>query len=715
MNGFILPYLGQIAQLKTKISQLEQSINFYKQNIQIMNQLLKANNIRYDMTLKLPANINNTTSSNVQENKKKTVAERMNSSILNEFLEICFRKSAKNHYSDEFKAFAYSLYCSSELNYRTLRSNFPFPSESCLRKRFQPQVIDFENQLSSIECVKDILIKRSKLYNIPLNQKIKATLVIDAFTTTTITPYCKQRYIDADKSNCFLFLVVPHSKNYKVFPIFLYKSKSGMSDQQTFDFINRIIDDSKASGFNLSYTSVDGDKNYQNRFITYHEKVFDAIKNLDLKTAFTIIDSLQGFQIADFLHILKNARSRLLEAIITINPAQIKDTINYYDLMNDPDINYLIKDTSTLAKLRDELPRNLFNFDTMFKIMEKHSESTLFYFFTYSLWNESIFNQKISPQTKIYFLLIALCIFFRIELYYNCVEYNSTVYEKKGVDHPFISMVTKDKLPRIVNTLLVMIKEIEESNDGTLGLNRLGSHVIENYIGRIRSLCHQDNRFETVLHNVARYELIVREFDQCFLVYKPRHTNPGGCILTQSGADFNFAYEAPLVAEWFLQKVGISEQNGENHIDAFLQSLKQFSQQNPYPKVDLPNTMNNLPIINRFYIPNVMEQEKEWEQKEIDLIDQLLLSNNEKKIYAKNTFDHSKVARKQMVQARKEILKNREWTETEDNKIIKYIKKEITLQQLRSILFLREKKLITQRKNDLIKEKNIIPPKKQNK
>lgn len=68
-----------------------------------------------------------------------------------------------------------------------------------------------------------------------------------------------------------------------------------------------------------------------------------------------------------------------------------------------------------------------------------------------------------------------------------------------------------------------------------------------------------------------------------------------------------------------------------------------------------------------------------------------------------------------MVQARKEILKNREWTETEDNKIIKYIKKEITLQQLRSILFLREKKLITQRKNDLIKEKNIIPPKKQNK
>lgn len=89
---------------------------------------------------------------------------------------------------------------------------------------------------------------------------------VDAFTTTTITPYFKQKYINAEKSNCFLFLVVPHDKRYKVFPVFLYKSESGISDETTHEFIDRIIEASEDTGFHLSYSSVDGDKNYQERF-----------------------------------------------------------------------------------------------------------------------------------------------------------------------------------------------------------------------------------------------------------------------------------------------------------------------------------------------------------------------------------------------------------------------------------------------------------------
>ena len=40
-----------------------------------------------------------------------------------------------------------------------------------------------------------------------------------------------------------------------------------MPDQQTFDFINIIHEDFKASGFNLSNTSVEGDKSYTNGFM----------------------------------------------------------------------------------------------------------------------------------------------------------------------------------------------------------------------------------------------------------------------------------------------------------------------------------------------------------------------------------------------------------------------------------------------------------------
>lgn len=367
----------------------------------------------------------------------------------------------------------------------------------------------------------------------------------------------------------------------------------------------------------------------------------------------------------------------------------------------------MIKDTSTLAKLRDELPKNLFCFDTMFKIRERHTKSTLFYFFTYSLWNEAIFNEKISPKTRLYFLFITLCIFSRLESFYNSKEFDQKVFEKKGIDHQFISFITKDKIIRIINTLIVIIKEIISSSDGKLGLNRLGSHTIENFIGRIRSLCHQDNRFETVLHNLSRYELIVRDFDQCFLVFKPRHTNPGGSVLSQEGADFDSEFEPDTIVEWLFQSVGMSDETEDNQLNAFFEKLKEFSDKYPYPKVNLPNTLNNLPILSRLYISNVISQEKEWEQKEIDLIDELLLSNNEKKIYLKKTFNHSKISCKMMVQQRKDILRNREWSQKEDDFITQYITRKITLKQLRSIIYLRDKKQITQRKNELIEKKNI--------
>ena len=67
--------------------------------------------------------------------------------------------------------------------------------------------------------------------------------------------------------------------------------------------------------------------------------------------------------------------------------------------MNDPDINYLIKDMSTLAKLRYGLPKNLYNFDTMFKIMEKAFRvNVVLLFYLFSMERISIQSENISTN-----------------------------------------------------------------------------------------------------------------------------------------------------------------------------------------------------------------------------------------------------------------------------------------------------------------------------
>ena len=595
MNGFILPYLGQISKLRLIIADLKKSIDWYKQNNQIMSELLRKNNINYQMKLKMPefSKKIQQTIQDIDNAKEKTVADEKNSKILNEMLDICFKKAKKVQYSDDFKAFSYSLYCSSELGYRSLRAHFPFPSESCLRKKFSKKVKDLEEELSSIDHVKNLLNKRSELYGNLHHKKIQCTLVIDVFTTTTITPYTKRRYIDGNKSNCFLFLIEQLNKNLKIFPVFLYETENGMADDKTFEFINKIIEYSKTTNFVLKYVSVDGDKNYQGRFVESNNLIDQLIQKKQLKSAFQVIDDNIGFQIADFLHLLKNARSRLLNANIVIRPDMTNDSVQYFELMKDKEVFDLIKDVSSLAKLRDELPKNLFCFQTLFRLIdEKYSFSTFFYFFVYTLWNESIFNVHFGPSTRKYFLKIILEIFIRIKSYYEKCTFDKNVYEKKAIDHPFVTFITKEKIPRILNTLTVLIKEIEESFDDNLGLSRLGSHPIENFIGRIRSLCHMDNRFETVLHNLARYELIVRDFESCYLEFRSRHNSPGGTVVKQMGNDFKCLFDQSFdpsnIVNWIFQYLGFDIFSKDNKLNEFLGMLQNFSIENPYSKVKLP-------------------------------------------------------------------------------------------------------------------------------
>lgn len=454
-----------------------------------MSEILDKNNIPYHYNFRYLEHMGEE-EEDIDENDEDpitTVAERMNSPILNELIDISNSTLKRINYTKEFKAFAYSLYCSSELCYRTLSEYLPFPSDSCLRKNFKEDVKELENDLSSIENVVKTLRKRSTS-----NKIINCTLVIDAFTTSIIKPYSKKKFLDSDKNNCFLFLIEPHEKNLKIFPLFLYQSDSGMANDLTISYINQIIEISKSTNFHIKYTSVDGDKFYQIRFIENYKLIDKLLKKIINEDVFRIITETIGFQIADFLHLLKNSRSRILLYKVVINPFQHDDYLDYFELLKDPNINYLINDTSTLAKLHDEYPRSLFQFQMSFYIKENYSPSTFFYFLVYSLWNEATFNTTIGPQTRKYFLHIILNVLIKLQDFYKSKQFDKSVFEKKGKDHNFISFITMDKIIRIINTLIVLIKEISEIDDDSLALSRLSSHPIENYIGRIRSLYHDD-------------------------------------------------------------------------------------------------------------------------------------------------------------------------------------------------------------------------------
>ncbi|KAK8860428.1 hypothetical protein M9Y10_012093 [Tritrichomonas musculus] len=375
-----LPYLGQISKLKTQISN-------YKFVERVSGQ-------------RSPQQKNQT------NNATPLLVELLNPKITAIFREIVevtlkFAKGQTPQYSQNLKEFCYSVYCTSETAYRSLRKQMRLPSESCLRKTFRPKVQNIKKKISDIRFTNQMLTENFLNFNVFSSiQIIPCTLIIDAFTVSAITPYSKTKFFEKAKSNCFLYLIAPHDPNLNIFPIYLYEVENGNATTYTQNCIIDIINASKNSKFLIKYCSVDGDPDYSSRFKEHFSQIFDSIQNSEELSAIETINEIQGFHIGDFIHFLKNARSILLLRNIVINPTQIDNFIQYEDLLNDINLSHLVKDCSILAKLRDELAVSLFSLQTTFSISETQNSTTFIYFLIFSLWTESILNESYSNDTR---------------------------------------------------------------------------------------------------------------------------------------------------------------------------------------------------------------------------------------------------------------------------------------------------------------------------
>lgn len=108
----------------------------------------------------------------------------------------------------------------------------------------------------------------------------------------------------------------------KIFPVFIYQSENGKANSFTENCIEQIVIESSFTPFKIKYVSVHGDSFYNRRFNYYFEKISGYIV---YNQAILAINTLPGFQITDFLHALKNARSKLINKKIVLHPSSIDE------------------------------------------------------------------------------------------------------------------------------------------------------------------------------------------------------------------------------------------------------------------------------------------------------------------------------------------------------------------------------------------------------
>jgi hypothetical protein len=111
----------------------------------------------------------------------------------------------------------------------------------------------------------------------------------------------------------------------------------------------------------------------------------------------------------------------------------------------------------------------------------------------------------------------------------------------KAYDH-HVTFASRAKLRRFVCTLTAQLLSLRSGNSN-LGLDRIGSHTEENYIGNIRSTCHGDNRPVTVSRQISRFELTCRLLSEPLIErHIAKRVNLGGVSVTTK-SDLHFSLD----------------------------------------------------------------------------------------------------------------------------------------------------------------------------
>ena len=221
----------------------------------------------------------------------------------------------------------------------------------------------------------------------------------------------------------------------------------------------------------------------------------------------------------------------------------------------------------------------------------------------------------------------------------------------------------------------------------------------------VRTICDNDNRWKVIRHNFSRYEYVNRDAENIFIPPKTKRLNYGGCVLKNGNVDFKFNHSPYELADLLLSFVRIKNNFDVNLMIEFIHALEVLVNDAPYIKVPIPNPNSGEQIMSRLInINNIYNARKEWNQDEINQLDQLLctyyhLDLNQLSQYFKCPVDKLEA----LIIERKNVLSQRPWSTNEDRIMFQLMNTQISDKSLANYFLCRNVFSIRKRRRELKK------------
>jgi hypothetical protein len=252
------------------------------------------------------------------------------------------------------------------------------------------------------------------------------------------------------------------------------------------------------------FIATDGDPCYNSFHETQFTKLFKIYCSLGLQETIENIGLQTPFWVADWLHLFKNIRNRMLKYSLCLTFKKISAYVDPKIINDILNLGPVFSDFSAIGRMRDIYPIALFRLEYVIELFSKNKIAEALYLAPVAFFIFAIRSAIISDQTRIYLLQITFELFM---IFYDEYIRNSKKLTENGPSdihvHPFKLL----SLIRTCNTVLAYIWSIQYI-DSNFPLDRLSTHPTENFFGNLRRICNDSNTFQDILHFTARNQVV---------------------------------------------------------------------------------------------------------------------------------------------------------------------------------------------------------------
>ena len=386
--------------------------------------------------------------------------------------------------------------------YEYLRRFIPLPCKQTLLNHFSVESRSWQGCLCDISNARLICKLFRRRWQVSDDTAIDVILGVDAMA---MEPVVDEMFgTKVGHNNVFMFMVQPFNPGYAPFPVHLMTQDRGNAGT---DVRQKLVDlclELKESGLFVKCVATDGDSGYNELHTKMFNKWWPAFCRGGIESALHELALHAQPIIGDFLHILKNARSRVIKNNVCLLPDG-SDSFCGKDLNQVLNLGNVLLDQTSKGKMRDSYALELFKLESFLQLVDTKNWHMAFYIMPYCLWEQIVRNPALALQTR---RDLIVCV---IEIFSYHLEVST---------HLDLSVVSQNKQPgipqyicskkhaiRVLNTLMQLLIEIDTHIDN-FALDRFGTHTLECCFGQIRLMCGYKHDWKRILRSFSRHRLL---------------------------------------------------------------------------------------------------------------------------------------------------------------------------------------------------------------